>query len=90
MTDREPQFEEDRLLDERGNSVVPHLHSSFHVRSETYMPRRKYMNGHWMKPSLTRTLDGGCLLLGPLQFNWYNQGFRIHVTWPFQRTLTLW
>jgi hypothetical protein len=46
------------------------------------------MHGYWKKPHLTR----GDLILGPIQFNWYGKGFRVHLTWPFRhpRTVTLW
>lgn len=47
------------------------------------------MTGYWMKPKLTRSPDGGDLHLGPLQFNWYNHGFRIHMTWPTLKTWQL-
>lgn len=44
---------------------------------------------YWMKPYLMRAYGGGGeLLLGPLQFNWY-EGLRIHVTWPFTRTFRI-
>lgn len=39
----------------------------------------------WMKPAK----QGKCLLLGPLQFNWYD-GFRVHLTWPTHHTLNVW
>jgi hypothetical protein len=50
------------------------------------------MSGYWRKPRLYRVVEGGVLLLGPVQFNWYNNGFRVHFTWPFKtpRTVTLW
>lgn len=50
------------------------------------------MHGYWKRPKLNRSIDGGDLLLGPIQVNWFNQGFRIHFTWPFRnpRTVTLW
>ena len=48
------------------------------------------MTGYWMKPSLARAPDGGNLIAGPLQLNWYNHGLRLHVTWPGRtRTFTL-
>lgn len=45
--------------------------------------------GWWMRPTLHRSFDGGNLLLGPVQVNWYNRGLRVHVTWPTQKTFTL-
>lgn len=47
--------------------------------------------GWWMKPHWHNGIGGGNLLLGPVQFNWYNRGFRIHFTWPFRcsKTFTL-
>jgi hypothetical protein len=49
------------------------------------------MNGYMKRPAIHRSIEGGDLLLGPVQFNWYNRGFRIHFTWPFAnpRTLTI-
>lgn len=49
-------------------------------------------HGWWMKPRLHRAPKGGCLLFGPVQFNWYSDGFRVHFTWPFRspKTVTLW
>ena len=46
------------------------------------------MNGYWKKPNYFNSPEGGVLLLGPLQFNWYN-GFRVYLTWP-GRTKTVW
>lgn len=46
------------------------------------------MNGYWMKPSFYRCAQGGDLIIGPIQFNWYG-GFRIHLTWPVARTFTV-
>lgn len=59
-----------------------------HAPVGTKVPAR----GWWMKPRLSRSLEGGDLLLGPIQFNWFNHGFRIHFTWPFYnpKTVTLW
>lgn len=50
------------------------------------------MAGWMMKPGMYRSPEGGDLRLGPVQFNWFNNGFRIHFTWPFKnpRTVTLW
>lgn len=45
---------------------------------------------YWKMPRYSNGLDGGDLLLGPIQFNWYNHGFRIHVTWPFSHTFEIW
>jgi hypothetical protein len=50
-------------------------------RTEGSRPKR----GYWKAPSFSR---GGCLLLGPIQFNWFNDGFRVYLTWP-GRTRTL-
>lgn len=47
------------------------------------------MNGYWKKPALHRSVEGGDLILGPIQINWYGNGLRVHVTWPVCRTLTL-
>jgi hypothetical protein len=59
-----------------------------HPISQKNVPAR----GWWMKPRLYRSPEGGDLLLGPIQFNWFNDGFRVHFTWPFRnpRTVTLW
>jgi len=27
---------------------------------------------------------GGTIVLGPLQINWYGQGWRVYLTWPRQ------
>lgn len=40
------------------------------------------MSGYWKAPKLTRHIEGGCLLLGPVQVNWYGEGWRIYLTWP--------
>lgn len=55
-------------------------------------PKEVPMHGYWHKPRLYRVAEGGDLLLGPVQFNWFNDGFRVHFTWPFKtpRTVTLW
>jgi len=47
------------------------------------------MRGWWMKPALHRSVEGGDLLLGPIQINWYGKGLRLHLTWPVLRTVTI-
>jgi hypothetical protein len=53
--------------------------------------QRARQQGYWKKPHLFRDRTengGGVLLLGPLQINWYGEGFRVYLTWP-GRTRTL-
>jgi hypothetical protein len=47
------------------------------------------MNTYWLKPTCTKVRDGGNLIAGPLQINWYNAGLRVHITWPIHKTITL-
>jgi hypothetical protein len=45
---------------------------------------------YWMLPAFVHTKgSGGNLILGPLQVNWYSRGLRLHITWPFTKTFTL-
>jgi hypothetical protein len=45
------------------------------------------MRGYFMKPAFVRQSDGGNLIVGPFQLNWYGKGVRLHVTWPMLRTI---
>lgn len=40
------------------------------------------MKGYWMKPNYVNGVDGGNLIIGPLQINWYGTGWRVYLTWP--------
>ncbi len=45
--------------------------------------------GYWCKPQFIHTREGGNLVVGPIQINWYNRGLRLHLTWPRIHTFTL-
>lgn len=47
------------------------------------------MNGYFLKPQYARQHDGGNIICGPLQLNWYADGVRLHVTWPVRRTFVI-
>jgi hypothetical protein len=40
------------------------------------------MKGYWMRPRFHRDPQGGDLVVGPVQINWYGDGWRVYLTWP--------
>lgn len=52
--------------------------------------------GYWLHPQVHGRPSGGWLAFGPLQVNWGTRrdlsmptGLRLHLTWPFRRSLYL-
>ncbi len=64
-------------------TVTHDRESCLRVRENSW---RNPSMGYWMKPAFVNGPDGGNLIVGPIQINWYAKGWRIHLTWPHLRT----